>query len=860
MGFRGKKRFTNDFNTQRKRSKNYNSDISSVDRFQSNNNNETEIDNKRDHSGRFERNNSYRNSNRSRFSHQGQRNDAKDKRSFSAANVQFFKETDVGIDEYIGESWEGTQFIIKHRFSDFIVNEVDPTGKVLYADDLTIPKLLTTESIKNIKSDEDIFIECKEGLSAILGEIIASDIMEYIKKTLDSKLKLKSKDFGLDSSKETNEGTVDYNQTFVIETELNKEDRGKIYNIIKSGFSKTIFGSTENGKIVLRNNNPRFQSRRDDSVSNIGDYIHFNLIKMGQDTMSCLNRIASALNVSTKRLSFSGTKDKRGVTTQRCCIFKAKADRLMHINNLGSKFIISNFEYSKNSLKLGDLSGNRFEIILRKVDKDKKINLENELLSLSTIGFINYFGLQRFGSAPVGSHNVGLMLLKQDWDAAVDLIMSPVSGDSDYALEAKKIWKESRDAKSALSKIPKFLVAENAILYEFVKSGSTNNSLNALSKIPRNLRLMYVHAYQSFIWNKAASERIRKYGFKTVIIGDLVLKKGSTLVDYTDNAISNNGENPTDNDVVNDDLVNKENEFNPNEFISYSRCEVEHINTENINLYTINDVVLPTFGLDIQYPNNDIKDVYDDALKKDNIDLDVLKCHPKKEYRLLGNYRPLITKPLDLSYEWIDYINDDEDIGFNFYDYKENLLKKLPHQKKDNRNMKDEINENDAQHNSNDLGANETLNAVYENPRDQQELTQGTSLNSEDNVNNLNDISQIENTNQPENNSHPETASQLKSIIQSENTLGVESDKDNKSINEQTIPNQNDSSDNFISTKSNDNAQENSSVPPIENKLALKICFTLPQSAYATMLLRELSRQDTSSGFHSILSNVTEND
>jgi len=40
-------------------------------------------------------------------------------------------------------------------------------------------------------------------------------------------------------------------------------------------------------------------------------------------------------------------------------------------------------------------------------------------------GFINYFGLQRFGSYSVGTHEIGRVLLKGDFKAAVDLIMCP---------------------------------------------------------------------------------------------------------------------------------------------------------------------------------------------------------------------------------------------------------------------------------------------------------------------------------------------------------------------------------------------------------------------------------------------------
>lgn len=35
----------------------------------------------------------------------------------------------------------------------------------------------------------------------------------------------------------------------------------------------------------------------------------------------------------------------------------------------------------------------------------------------------------------------------------------------------------------------------------------------AFTGITRNLRLMYVHAWQSFVFNKVASERIKRYKF-----------------------------------------------------------------------------------------------------------------------------------------------------------------------------------------------------------------------------------------------------------------------------------------------------------------------------------------------------------
>lgn len=54
-------------------------------------------------------------------------------------------------------------------------------------------------------------------------------------------------------------------------------------------------------------------------------------------------------------------------------------------------------------------------------------------------GFINYFGLQRFGTGGAPTSEVGIAMLKEDWKGAVKLIMTPRIGEN-KATHDSKVW------------------------------------------------------------------------------------------------------------------------------------------------------------------------------------------------------------------------------------------------------------------------------------------------------------------------------------------------------------------------------------------------------------------------------------
>lgn len=209
--------------------------------------------------------------------------------------------------------------------------------------------------------------------------------------------------------------------------------------------------------------------------------------------------------------------------------------------------------------------------------------------------------MQRFGVGNVPSHHVGKAILQSDWKKVVELILSPKNrSDTKEALE---YFQKTSDIAGTMKKIPRNAI-ENKILYGLEKNGK-NAYLNAFSMLQRNMRTLYVHAYQSYVWNRVVSERVEKYGLEP-IEGDLVL--------VSEQPIEN------DKDEENEDDLE---DIDENDIDSRMKVQVKVLTKEDIDAktYSITDVVLPLPGFEVEFPKNALAESYKEIMKEDNLDI-----------------------------------------------------------------------------------------------------------------------------------------------------------------------------------------------------------------------------------------------
>lgn len=555
------------------------------------------------------------------------------------------RESDVGIVQHLSKEITGFSGQIKQRYTDFLVHEIDEAGNVVHLTDkgFKMPKK-ERPSAEEAKAQHEI--ESKRRQEFQVQPELRQQLVELL--TEDDVIKIE--DVYRTAQK------METTKTFE-----DKSERTKIHQLLREAFNNELESVTTDQnafKIARSGRNSRVsrqvlveQNKDSNGVENWGygptkEFLHFTLYKENKDTMDAVNLLTKFLRMPSRAVRFAGTKDRRGVTCQRLCVSHIGVDRLNALNRTLKGMVCGGFKFEDKSLSLGDLKGNEFVIVIRdaKVADGSESNLEQVVAGstklLAENGFVNYFGMQRFGTFSISTHSVGKELLSGHWQSAAELILSDQNNVLPKSKEARQIWAETKDPASALKKMPRQCLAENALLHALSsqkKDGddySSNAYYSAVMKIPRNLRTMYVHAYQSYVWNAVASKRIELFGLE-VTEGDLVIIDANEPSEVNEN----------DEDEFDEDLRDAK-------FVRARPLTKDDIESGK---YTINDVVLPTPGFDVVYPaNKALSDVYVEIMKEDNMDPFDMK-RKVRDFSLAGSYRNLIQKPTDLDYEIVSY-------------------------------------------------------------------------------------------------------------------------------------------------------------------------------------------------------------
>lgn len=207
-----------------------------------------------------------------------------------------------------------------------------------------------------------------------------------------------------------------------------------------------------------------------------GKFSIFRLKKRDLTTYEAVSRLAKLWRVNINDISCAGNKDRQGVTSQVCSVKGVKKE---FINNGDSLMSAEFLGQRKEPVHTGELVGNKFCLVVRNVDSIPEIKPK----------FVNLFGEQRFSKR---NSSIGRALIKRDFKSAALMFME--------------------DNASIAPKMKIFV--------------DKNDFIGALRLVQRKLLLLFIHAYQSELWNKAAlmskKDVLPIVGFDASIDDDIV--------------------------------------------------------------------------------------------------------------------------------------------------------------------------------------------------------------------------------------------------------------------------------------------------------------------------------------------------
>jgi len=610
-------------------------------------------------------------------------------------------EESVGISEYANTA-VGFQGILKQRFSDFVVREVGKDGVVCHLENQSGRDLeARTFSADSTSASAAAPLTSGAGAAAAPALFSVEELMSELR--------------GLPQAAQLSPGDADNLSSFLAQcrdksdecpesltTTLqcsDKASRTALHHFFRRHAERFVDSDTVKAgtdsliRLVARHRMSKGANSGSSCSSGGGggavgggsrarkqwswpkdapDFLEFTLCKENVDTMSAVNFLNNLLRLKKGAIAYAGTKDKRAVTAQRCTVYRKRPSELERVNKMYKPYILrlGDFKYVSKGASLGDLGGNRFSITLRAI-KQSEESVRGACLALEQSGFVNYFGLQRFGQGDnARSHDVGRALFLGQWKAVADMLFAAREGERGDIQRVKQLYAQGKFSE-AVAAAPVQMHSERLVLEALARS--PQDFSGAIARMPKFTRLLCVHAYQSFLWNKAASRRLTRYG-RECVVGDLVAVNPAALLeeevqdlDEAPDGAEAEAEAEEEAEAEAGEAAAGRGGAEGDSFQSAKNKvagAIRPLTQQDIDArtFTLRDVVLPICGHDSLLPQNEIGAYFVEMLAQDGLSLDSFRTC-SQVYRMTGAYRRLLQMPAGLSWRLLRYSDPNAELA-----------------------------------------------------------------------------------------------------------------------------------------------------------------------------------------------------
>jgi len=149
-----------------------------------------------------------------------------------------------------------------------------------------------------------------------------------------------------------------------------------------------------------------------------GEYGYYFLEKNNINTLEAVKMIAKRLQINVKRIGWAGNKDKYAVTNQLISFYKRKKEAISRISLKNIK--LNYYGEGNKEVVIGKLIGNKFVIVVRNLAGSdcERIKKNFGILKKNDSMIANYYDEQRFGSS---NAEIGKLIVKGDFEVAARL-------------------------------------------------------------------------------------------------------------------------------------------------------------------------------------------------------------------------------------------------------------------------------------------------------------------------------------------------------------------------------------------------------------------------------------------------------
>jgi tRNA pseudouridine13 synthase len=232
-----------------------------------------------------------------------------------------------------------------------------------------------------------------------------------------------------------------------------------------------------------------------------GTYVVLRLLSRDWEQHELAEAVAHRLGLPRHGIQWAGTKDRRAISERLFSYRGPLPDRELGLRDVT---LVEAYR-ARDGLVLGHHYGNTFELTVGELPVDAGTaaaafrRTESELREVG--GVPNFFGPQRFGEVRPITQEVGRWVVRGDIARAVDVYLTerPADGTPGVGDLARAAYAEHRDARRALREFPREYRFERSLLEQLARGNPPARAFRALS---RDLRLLFVHAFQALIFNR----------------------------------------------------------------------------------------------------------------------------------------------------------------------------------------------------------------------------------------------------------------------------------------------------------------------------------------------------------------------